>query len=86
MIVSITTLNDDFFNLDVSEDIEVENICALCEFETGVPAKEIVLMRDGQLMDKKKKLNEYGVKPNDVLFMKRVSTAPQSRAPAQAGG
>lgn len=74
MIVSITTLNDDFFNLDVAEDIEIENICALCEFETGVPAAEIVLMRDGKLMDKKKKLNEYGVKANDVLFMKRVSS------------
>ena len=80
MIISITTLNDDFFNLDVSGDIEVENVCALCEFETGVPASEIVMMRDGTVMDKKKKLTDYDVKQNDVLLMKRVHPGAQNRA------
>ena len=35
------TFEDNFFPLEVSEDLELENLKALLEFETGVPSVDI---------------------------------------------
>lgn len=47
MKVTVTTLADYSFMLDVAEDLELENFKAFCEVESGFPAQEIVIMFKG---------------------------------------
>ncbi|KAJ8737353.1 hypothetical protein PYW07_000624 [Mythimna separata] len=70
MKVTITTLNDEIFVLDVSEDLELENFKAFCEIESGFPAKDIILNYNGKpLLDDKKSLKEHGVHDGDVIVL-----------------
>ena len=79
MKLTVTNFTGDIFSLDVSADIEVENLCALCEFETKVPASQIVLVWNGRrLEDKGKPINSYGVKDGDVLLMQQITTSSSS--------
>lgn len=48
MKVTVTTLSDDIFTLEVGDDLELENFKALCELETGVPAHEMWLLLNGR--------------------------------------
>lgn len=70
MKVTITTLNDEIFVLDVSEDLELENFKAFCEIESGFPAKDIILNYNGKpLLDDKKSLKAHGVHDGDVIVL-----------------
>uniref|UniRef100_A0A2A4JJ00 UBA domain-containing protein n=1 Tax=Heliothis virescens TaxID=7102 RepID=A0A2A4JJ00_HELVI len=70
MKVTITTLNDEIFVLDVSEDLELENFKAFCEIESGFPAKDIILNYNGKpLLEDKKSLKEHGVHDGDVIVL-----------------
>ncbi|XP_038216414.1 protein DDI1 homolog 2 isoform X2 [Zerene cesonia] len=70
MKITVTTLNDDIFVLDVSEDLELENFKAFCEIESGFPAKDIILNFNGKpLLDDKKSLKEHGVNDGDVIVL-----------------
>ncbi|CAK1554781.1 unnamed protein product [Leptosia nina] len=70
MKITVTTLNDDIFVLDVSEDLELENFKTFCEIETGFPAKDIILNYNGKpLLDDKKSLKELGVNDGDVIVL-----------------
>lgn len=70
MKVTVTTLNDEIFVLDVSEDLELENFKAFCEIESGFPAKDITLNYNGKpLLDDKKSLKEHGVHDGDVVVL-----------------
>ena len=76
MHLTITTLNDEIFNLEVSDDMELENLKALCEFECGIPANEIQLLWNGRpLVDVKKKLSAYGISNGDILLLQRIQGA-----------
>eukprot|EP00794_Sanderia_malayensis_P015077 gene15077-16633_t len=60
------------FPVDVSGEIELENFKALLEFESSVPAKEISMFLNGQLLSgDKKSLDSLGVKDGDVLLLIR---------------
>lgn len=73
MKVTVTTLTDDIFVLDVSEDLELENFKAFCEVESGVPASESVIAFNGRpLMDNKKSLKELGIKDGDVVILQHM--------------
>ncbi|CAH4038718.1 protein DDI1 homolog 2 isoform X1 [Pieris brassicae] len=70
MKITVTTLNDDIFILDVSEDLELENFKAFCEIESGFPAKDIILNFNGKpLLDDKKTLKELGVNDGDIIIL-----------------
>jgi len=57
MKVTVTTLTDNIFSLDVSEDLELENFKAFCEVESGIPSAEILIVLNGRpLTDDKKSL------------------------------
>lgn len=72
------TLEDQIFNLDVSDDLELENFRALLEFESGVPASQMLLFHNGaQLQDLKKTLSSYGVKEGDLILLQLQRTEPQ---------
>lgn len=87
MKVTVTTLTDYIFVLDVSEDLELENFKAFCEVESGFPASEIAIAFNGMpLMDNKKSLKEHGVKDGDVVILQHMlhsgsqnTSAEQSR-------
>lgn len=73
MKVTVTTLNDEIFVLDVSEDLELENFKAFCEIESGFPATDITLTFNGKpMMNDKKSLKELGVHDGDVIVMLRM--------------
>ena len=84
MQLTITTSSGQIINLDVSEDLELENLKAQCEFELGVPSSNLVLVWNGRpLRDDKKNLQAYGIKNGDVLLVQQVTqplTAPNTGA------
>lgn len=73
MQVTVTTLSDEVFTIEVSEDLELENFKALCEFETGIPAREIAILWNGRpLHDGKTTLKAYGIRHNDILLLQHM--------------
>ncbi|XP_014769083.1 protein DDI1 homolog 2 [Octopus bimaculoides] len=73
MQVTVTTLSDKVFTIEVSEDLELENFKALCEFETGIPAKETAILLNGRpLRDDKASLKSYGIGHNDILLLQHM--------------
>ena len=85
MRVTVTVTNsDDIFNLDVSEDLELENFKAFCEVESGIPAAEISLVFNGKIMeDGAKSLKSHGLKEGDVIVIQRQR--PTSSRQQQGG-
>ncbi|GAB1602153.1 protein DDI1 homolog 2-like [Argonauta hians] len=92
MQVTVTTLSDNVFTIEVSEDLELENFKALCEFETGIPAREIAILLNGRpLHDDKASLKSYGIGHNDILLLQHLRgvtglTLPPKNANPAAGG
>ena len=85
MKVTATPDGDQIFSLDVSEDLELENLKALLEFESGVQSSQIVIFHNGvPLSDDKKTLKDYGIKDGDVLLLQRSLRSTQP--PAQLRG
>ncbi|XP_050307464.1 protein DDI1 homolog 2 isoform X2 [Anthonomus grandis grandis] len=79
MKVTVTTLTDFIFVLDVSEDLELENFKAFCEIESGFPATEIVIAFNGMpLMDNKKSLKDHGIGDGDVVCLQHILSRSQS--------
>ncbi|XP_014257007.1 protein DDI1 homolog 2 [Cimex lectularius] len=75
MKVTVTTLTDEIFVLDVPEDLELENFKAFCEIESGFPAREIVVVHEGKpLYDNGSSLKGFGIKDGDVVVLHRTST------------
>lgn len=90
MKVTVTTLGDDIFVLDVSEDLELENFKAFCEIECGVPAREIVIAFNGRpLMDDKKSLKDHGIGDGDAVILQHMHQSglniPPPTQPANGG-
>ncbi|KAK6634956.1 hypothetical protein RUM44_000204 [Polyplax serrata] len=73
MKVTVTTLSDSIFVLDVSEELELENFKAFCEVETGIPANDIVICFNGRpLREEKKSLKKLGIKDGDVVILQQM--------------
>lgn len=87
MHITVTTLSDQIFSLDVSEDLELENFKALCEFEIGISASEIAILWNGRpLHDDKRTLKSYGIKDGDMLLLQHMHGVPQTpHSPQQPG-
>ncbi|XP_059469573.1 protein DDI1 homolog 2 isoform X2 [Neocloeon triangulifer] len=87
MNITVASLSDQVFPLNVSEDLELENLKAFCEVESGVPAHEIQLSFNGMpLTDNKKTLKEYGIKEGDMLILQQISERTPSQRPSTASG
>lgn len=83
----MTTLGDDIFVLDVSEDLELENFKAFCEIECGVPAPEIVIAFNGRpLMDDKKSLKDHGIKDGDAVILQHMHQSGVDLNPQPVNG
>ncbi|XP_025829675.1 protein DDI1 homolog 2 isoform X2 [Agrilus planipennis] len=78
MKVTVTTMSDFIFVLDVSEDLELENFKAFCEVESGIPAPEILLSFNGlPLLDDKKSLKQHGIHDGDVVIIQHMISDSQ---------
>lgn len=73
MKITITTLTDYIFTLDVSEDLELENFKVFCEVESGFPSSEIIISFNGVLLsDEKKSLKDYGIVDGDMVVLQHM--------------
>ncbi len=80
MKVTVTTLNDDIFNLDVSEDLELENFKAFCEIESGIPSSEILINHNGKpLIENGLSLKAHGICDGDVVILQRIYGSSNER-------
>lgn len=76
MKITVTTVTDYVFELDVHEELELENFKAFCEVESGFPSTEIVITFKGQpLLDDKKSLKDHGVSDGDVVLLQHAMQA-----------
>lgn len=76
MKITVTTVTDYVFELDVSEELELENFKAFCEVESGFPSTEIVIVFKGQpLLDDKKSLKDHGIGDGDVVILQHALQA-----------
>ncbi|XP_063709552.1 protein DDI1 homolog 2 [Culicoides brevitarsis] len=79
MKITVTTLADFTFELDVAEDLELENFKAFCEVDTGYPSNEMVVIHKGRpLTDNKKTLKDFGVKDGDLVMLQHIMQAVES--------
>lgn len=86
MKVTVTTLTDYIFVLDVSEDLELENFKAFCEIESGFPAGEIVIAFNGRpLIDNKKSLKEHGIRDGDAVILQHMQSASNTNLDQSSG-
>ncbi|KAK9501152.1 hypothetical protein O3M35_002243 [Rhynocoris fuscipes] len=73
MKVTVTTLSDDIFVLDVSEDLELENFKAFCEIESGFPARDILIVHEGKpLLENQTSMKKHGIKDGDVVILQHM--------------
>lgn len=87
MKITVTTLTDFIFVLDVSADLELENFKAFCEVETGFPASEIVIAFNGMpLMDNKKSLKDHGIRDGDAVCLQHMLQSGATSQTSLLGG
>lgn len=81
MKITVTTLSEKIFFLDVAEDLELENFKAFCEVETGFPSTEFAITHNGQhLLDIKKTLKDYGISDGDCVVLQHINDGQQPGA------
>ncbi|KAL4221508.1 cyanamide hydratase [Mactra antiquata] len=86
MQLTITTLDDRIINIEVSEDLEIENLKAQCEFELGIPSAQIQLTWNGRpLHDDKMTIQAYGIKNGDILLLQQMRGQNQRQVPQASG-
>ena len=73
MKILLTTLEGNIYPVEVSSDIEVVNLKALCEQETNIVASKMSLTHNGQpLSDDSRSLSSYNVKEDDILMIQQI--------------
>lgn len=86
MKLTVTTLSGELYMLDVGAEMELEGLKALCEFESGVPAREMVLMHEGRpLLDDKRSLKAHAIKEGDVLLIQHLMPPHSGLASTSSG-
>lgn len=73
MKILLTTLEGNIYPVEVSEDLELVNLKALCEQEVNIPSSEVSLSHNGRpLTDDYKSLSSYSIKENDILVVQKI--------------
>ncbi|KAJ6224479.1 hypothetical protein RDWZM_003024 [Blomia tropicalis] len=83
MKLTLTTLTDLVFTLEVNEEMEIENLKALCSLETNISVESMTIFYNGnQLSDGKKTISQFGIKDGDMLLVQdRPSTMSNNPFP-----
>ncbi|KAJ8677674.1 hypothetical protein QAD02_013461 [Eretmocerus hayati] len=86
MKVTVTTLRDDIFVLDVDENLELSNFLAFCEIESGIPAQEILIIFNGRpLLDHSISLGRHGIHDGDAVVLQHIRASSQSPDMSSSG-
>ncbi|GAA5974133.1 hypothetical protein JCM11641_003456 [Rhodosporidiobolus odoratus] len=81
VLLTVATEEGTTFNLDVDLSMELENVLALLEADSGIPVDDQLLFFSGrQLNSMKGSLESSGVKANDMLLLRQKSNDPSSGA------
>lgn len=73
MKIVLTTLEGNIFPVEVSPDLEIVNLKALCELETNISSSQMSLTHNGRpLNDDNKTLSGYSIKDNDILMIQQI--------------
>lgn len=73
MKVILTTLDGSVHPIEVSDDIEILNLKALCELETNIKPDKMILTFDGKPINgDQRTLASFGVKENDVIVVQEM--------------
>ena len=73
MKIILTTLEGNLFPVEVSEDLEIVNLKALCEQETNIALTEMSLSHNGRpLMEDSRTLASYDIKDNDIVMVQHM--------------
>ncbi|XP_016924192.2 protein DDI1 homolog 2 isoform X1 [Drosophila suzukii] len=79
MKITVTTSDDKVFCLDVAQDLELENLKALCAMEIGAEVAQIVVIFNGrELSSDKQTLQQCGVGDGDFIMLERRRSANRS--------
>nr|XP_016924192.1 protein DDI1 homolog 2 [Drosophila suzukii] len=79
MKITVTTSDDKVFCLDVAQDLELENLKALCAMEIGAEVAQIVVIFNGrELSSDKQTLQQCGVGDGDFIMLERRRSATRS--------
>jgi DNA damage-inducible protein 1 len=79
MRITLTTLDGKIYPIEVSIDIEIMNLKALCEQETNIPTNEMSLTFNGiPLNDDARSLSSYSLKDNDLIMVQRINKTSSS--------
>ena len=75
MRILLTTIDGNFYTVEVNSDIEVINLKALCEQETSIPVDQISLYYNGRpITGDSNTLASYSIKDNDIIMVQRTSS------------
>ncbi|KRK06451.1 protein DDI1 homolog 2 [Drosophila yakuba] len=79
MKITVTTSDDKVFCLDVAQDLELENLKALCAMEIGAEVAQIAVIFNGrELSSDKQTLQQCGVGDGDFIMLERRRSANRS--------
>lgn len=79
-----SSLDGSVYPVEVADDMEIMNVKALLEAETGVPAEQMQLSHGATLLDDgSRTLADYGVAYDGLVQMKVVQPSRQPVAPPQ---
>ncbi|KAK9762612.1 DNA damage-inducible protein 1, partial [Basidiobolus ranarum] len=85
MKLTLTTEQGDLHNLEVDPSMELENLLALIEAETGTAPDSQQLYHNGKILsDKQKSLKELGVNNDDIILV-RIDSSKVAVGSSQAG-
>lgn len=74
MKVTVSTVDDEIYVLEVFEDMELENFRVYCEIECGYRGKSFSIhLHSKPLEGNKKTLKEHGVQDGDMLLLVETS-------------
>ena len=77
MKLLLTTLDGNIYPIEVSADLELINLKALCEQETSITMSDMSLSHDGRpLTDDALSLAAYNIAENDIIMVQRMRRAP----------
>ena len=86
MQITVTTEEGAVFPLDVSEDLSICDLKALLEAETGIDARNILLIHNmSPLVEDQKSLSSYRVASGDVIVASKFEGDVQMSSPSTGG-
>jgi DNA damage-inducible protein 1 len=73
MKILLTTLEGHIYPVEVSPELELINLKALCEQEANIAIEQMSLSHNGQpLGDDTKTLSNYSIKDNDIIMVQQI--------------